>query len=461
MWILKDFINDNIVPLLPWALIFLGLVIFCTEFVWTDRKTLSVKQKEIIKSFFACSLAGFITVYWAYRILPAEKQPILIACIILPVLIFLNNNFLKKHDIPKDWQVVLYISLVFIPLALKNSTLLVTGCAVNCLFYGLANARASSKKVNKTLNQVDTKKVKKSKTLYGGAALLIYAIAASLYFANKRQYPVTFISAIVLSAISLASFAIWYIINNKERIHWFTAFETIFMFMPYLFNPFEHFWIGMAVTIAALVWDEYFSIILAKKYKKDRFFIFSLGLEVISIFLTIGIVCAGFHYQTVPVYAIIVVNIASVIALALYYILFGTENYWVYTLLTIFLVCLSVFISPFGQFWLVCTALCVLLPIIIASFRKYHWLLITALAGLMLAVAWLCIMVLTGQMDLDKIFSHVHVFGAITGKGAIQEDIIPFALMIGLIPALSITVPLILELVLGVLILIRRLRNKK
>ena len=52
MWILKDFINDTIIPLLPWALVFLGLVIFCAEFVWTDRKTLSEAQKQIIKSFF-------------------------------------------------------------------------------------------------------------------------------------------------------------------------------------------------------------------------------------------------------------------------------------------------------------------------------------------------------------------------------------------------------------------------
>lgn len=460
MWILKDFINDTIIPLLPWALVFLGLVIFCAEFVWTDRKTLSEAQKQIIKSFFACSLAGFITTYWAHRILPPEKQPILIACIILPVLIFLNNNFIKKHDIPRDWQIVLYISLVFVPLAVKDSALLVTGCAVNCLFYTLANARSSSKKLNKTINQVDTKQVKKSKTLYGGIILLSYALAVALVFAYQHKAPITFLSMIVLSAITAVSFVLWYIINDKERIHYYMAFETIFLFLPFLFNPFEHFWIGSAVTIAALVWNEYFSIILAKKYKQDRFFIFSLGLEVISISLTIGIACAGMFYQTIPLYAIIVVNLASLIALLLYYVLFSIENYWIYTLLTIFLVCLSIFTSPFGQFWIVCAALCLLLPLIIAAFREHHWLLIAALACLMVAVAWLCIMVLSGQMDFDKIFEHMHIFGAMTGKGLIQADIVPFALKIGLIPALCISVPLILELVLGTMILVQRIRKR-
>ena len=461
MFILKDFINTNIVPLLPWALIFLALVVFCAEFVWTDRKTLSESQKALIKSFFACALAGFITTYWAHRILPPAKQPILIACIILPVLIFFNNNFLKKHDIPKDWQVVLYISLVFVPLAVKNSALLVTGCTVNCLFYTLASARASFKKVNKAINQAETKQVKKGKTLYGGALLLAYAVIVSLLTSYNHKSPITLISAIVLCAISVASFVLWYFLNDKERIHWFTVFEIIFMFMPFLFNPFEHFWIGMAVTIAALVWNEYFSIILAKKFKQDRFFIFSLGLEVISLSLSIGIICATFHYQTLPIHAILIVNLSSLVSLALFYVLFGTENYWVYTLLTILLISMALFTSPFGQFWIVCTALCVLLPLIIASFREHHWLLIAALAGLLIAVAWLCIMVLSGQMDLDKIFEHVHIWGAITGKGAIQKDIIPFALLIGLVPALSIALPLVTELVFGILILIRRFTKKR
>lgn len=460
MWILKDFINDTIVPLLPWALAFLALVVFCAEFVWTDRKTLSERQKEIVKSFFACSLAGFATVYWAHNILPSAKQPILIACVILPILIFFNNNFLKKHDIGRDWQVILYISLVFVPLAVKSPSLLVTGCAVNCLFYALANARASSRKINNTVKQVDTKKVQKNKTLYGGIVLLSYALAIALVYAYQRRAPITFISSIVLSAITAASFVIWYFANDKERIHWFVAFEIIFLFVPFLFNPFEHFWIGSAVIIASLVWNEFFSVLLAKKYKKDRFFLFSLGLEILSIFLTIGIAIAGFHYKTIPISSMLIVNLASVVALALYYFLFGTENYWVYTLLTIGLVCLAVFISPFGQFWLVCTALCVLLPLIIASFRAHHWLLITALACLMIAVAWLCIMVLTGQMDFCEIFEHVHIWGAITGKGMIQEDIIPFALKLGLVPALCICVPLILELVLGSVLLVKRIRGK-
>ena len=166
MFILKDFINENVVPLLPWALIFLGLVVFCAEFVWTDRKTLSQNQKETVKSFFACSLAGVITVYWAHRILPPAKQPLLIACVILPVLIFFNNNFLKKHDIPHDWQIILYVSLVFVPLAVKSPLLLVTGCAVNCVLYALAATRSSFKKVDKTVKQVDTRKVKKNSRIY-------------------------------------------------------------------------------------------------------------------------------------------------------------------------------------------------------------------------------------------------------------------------------------------------------
>ncbi len=459
MFILKDFINNNIVPLLPWALIFLGLVIFCVEFVWTDRKTLSESQKELVKSFFACSIAGFITVYWAHRMLPGAKQPILIACVILPILIFFNNNFLKKHDIPRDWQVILYISLVFLPLAIKSPSLLVTGCAVNCLLYALANARASSKKIDKTVKQVDTKDVKKNKTLYGGGALLVYAVTLSLVLSYQHKSPITFLSTIVLSAIALASFVLWYVLNDKSRIHWFTVFEIIFMYLPFIFNPFEHFWIGSAVTIAALVWDEYFSVILSKKYKKDRFFIFSLGLEVMSLLLTIGIVCSGFHYSTVPLYAILIVDAASLIALFLFYVLFGVENYWVYTVLTLILVFIAIFMSPFGQFWLVATILCLVLPLIVASFKEKHWLLVAALACLMLAVAWLCIMVLTGQMDLDKVFSHVHIFGGITGKGMIQTDIIPFALKIGLLPVLCIVLPLIMELVFGAIILIKRIRK--
>ncbi len=460
MWILKDFVNENIVPLLPWALAFLALVIFCAEFVWTDRKTLSNQQKEIVKSFFACALAGFVTVYWAHRILPPAKQPILIACVILPVLIFFNNNFLKRHDISKDWQVVLYISLVYLPLAVKNSSLLVTGCTLNCVLYTLANMRASSKKVNKTISQVDTKKIKKSKTLYGGIILLSWALAVSLFFAHQRNYPITFISAIVLTSIASASFVIWYIANDKERIHWFTAFEIIFLFLPYLYNPFEHFWIGSAVIIAALVWIEFFSVYFAKKYKKDRFFLFSIGLEILSIFLTIGIAVADFFYQAAPVYAIVIVDAASVIALALFYVLFGTKNYWVYTLLTLLLVCMSVFVSPFGYFWIVCTALCVLLPLIIAAFSEHHRLLIAALASLMVAVAWLCIMILGGHLDFGEIFEHVHIWGGITGKGMIQADIIPFALKIGLVPSLCIVVPVIIEVTLGTMILIRKLRGK-
>lgn len=203
---------------MPWALVFLALLIFCAEFVWTDRKTLSNQQKEIIKSFFACAVAGFVTVYWAHRILLPAKQPILIACIILPFLIFFNNNFLKKHDIPKDWQVVLYISLVFVPLAVKDSTLLVTGCAVNCILYGIANLRSSSKKLDKTVKQVDRKEVKKNKTLWGGAVLLAYALAVSLTLAWQHKAPITFISMIVLDAIALASFVLWYVINDKKRL---------------------------------------------------------------------------------------------------------------------------------------------------------------------------------------------------------------------------------------------------
>lgn|GEM_PF-1853712 len=460
MWILKDFINDNIVPLLPWALIFLALVIFCAEFVWTDRKLLSERQKEVAKSFFACALTGFGTVYWAHRILPPAKEPILIACVILPVLIFFNNNFLKKHVIPRDWQVVLYISLVFMPLAVKSPSLLVTGCALDCLLYMIANLRSSSKKLDKTVKQVDTKKIKKSKTLYGGIILLSFALAVLLTCAYQRRAPITFISAIVLSAIGAASFVIWYIANDKERIHYFTAFEILFMFAPFLYNPFEHFWIGMAVIIATLPWNEYFSGILAKKYKKDKFFLFSLGLEILSLSLSVGIICANFFYTALPIYAILLVNLASIIALALFYILFGTENYWVYTLLTLALVFISLFSSPFGEFWILAAALCLLLPLIIAAFREHHWLLITALAALMLAVAWLCIMVLTGQMDFGEIFSHVHIFGAITGKGMIQEDIIPYAVKLGLLPTLCIALPLITELVLGTLILIKRIRGK-
>lgn len=460
MWILKDFINDNIVPLLPWALIFLALVIFCAEFVWTDRKLLSERQKEVAKSFFACALTGFVTVYWAHRILPPAKEPILIACIILPVLIFFNNNFLKKHVIPRDWQVVLYIPLVFMPLAVKSPSLLVTGCALDCLLYMIANLRSSSKKLDKTVKQVDTKKIKKSKTLYGGIILLSFSLAVLLTCAYQRRAPITFISAIVLSAIGAASFVIWYIANDKERIHYFTAFEILFMFAPFLYNPFEHFWIGMAVIIATLPWNEYFSGILAKKYKKDKFFLFSLGLEILSLSLSVGIICANFFYTALPIYAILLVNLASIIALALFYILFGTENYWVYTLLTLVLVFISLFSSPFGEFWILAAALCLLLPLIIAAFREHHWLLITALAALMLAVAWLCIMVLTGQMDFGEIFSHVHIFGAITGKGMIQEDIIPYAVKLGLLPALCIALPLITELVLGTLILIKRIRGK-
>lgn len=461
MWILKDFVNDNIIPLLPWALIFLALVIFCAEFVWSDRKVLSGRQKEVVKSFFACALAGFVTVYWAHRILPQAKAPILIACVILPVLIFFNNNFLKKHDIPKDWQVVLYISLVFVPLAVKSPALLVTGCVLDCILYIIANLRSSSKKLDKTVKQVDTKKVRKSKTLYGGIILLSFALAVLLTYAYQRRAPITFISALVLSAIAAASFAIWYIINDKERIHYFTAFETLFIFTPFLYNPFEHFWIGMAVIIASLPWNEYFSGILAKKYRQDKFFLFSLGLELLSIFLSLGIICANFFYTALPTHAILLVNLASIIALALFYFLFGTENYWVYTLLTLALVFVSLFSSPFGEFWIVAAALCILLPLIIASFRKYHWLLITALAALMLAVAWLCLMLLTGQMDFGEIFSHVHIFGAITGKGMIQKDIIPFAIKLALLPALCLAVPLIMELVLGTMILLRRIREKK
>lgn len=460
MWILKDFINDNIVPLLPWALLFLALVIFCAEFVWTDRKVLSERQKEVVKSFFACALTGFVTVYWAHRILPPAKEPILIACVILPVLIFFNNNFLKKHDIPKDWQVVLYISLVFLPLAVKSTALLLTGCTLNCVLYMIASLRSSSKKLEKTVKQVNNKKIKKSKTLYGGIILLSFAAAILLTYTYKRQVPITFISAIVLSAIAAASFVLWYIANDKERIHYFTAFETIFMFTPFLYNPFEHFWIGMAVIIATLPWNEYFSGILAKKYKKDKFFLFSLGLEILSLSLSVGIICANFFYTALPVHAILIVNLASIIALALFYILFGTENYWVYTLLTLALVFISLFSSPFGEFWIAAAALCLLLPLIIAAFREYHWLLITALATLMLAVAWLCIMVLTGQMDFGEIFSHVHIFGAITGKGMIQEDIIPYALKLGLLPSLCITIPLLMELFLGTVILIKKIRGK-
>ncbi len=460
MWILKDFVNDNIVPLLPWALAFLALVIFCAEFVWTDRKTLSNPQKEIVKSFFACALAGFVTVYWAHRILPQAKQPILIACIILPVLIFINNNFLKKHVISKDWQVVLYISLVFVPLAVKNSTLLLTGCAVNCILYVIANLRSSSKKLDKTVKQVDTKEVKKNKTLWGGAVLLAYSLVISLTLSWQHRAPITFISMIVLDSIALASFLLWYVINDKKRIHWFTAFETLFIFGPFLYNPFEHFWIGCAVIIASLVWIEYFSIIFAKKYKKDRFFLFSLGLEILSLSLSVGIICADFYYTTLPIHAIIIVNLASIAALALYYVLFGFENYWVYTLLTIALVFVSLFSSPFGEFWIAATVLCFLLPLIVAAFREHHWLLITALACLMAAVAWLCIMILGGHLDFGEIFSRIHIWGKITGKGMIQADIIPFALKIGLLPALCIVLPLVMELVLGTMILVRKIRGK-
>ncbi|WP_296331659.1 hypothetical protein [uncultured Treponema sp.] len=460
MWILKDFIDDNIVPLLPWALAFLALVVFCAEFVWTDRKTLSKDQKEIVKSFFACALAGFVTTYWASRFLPAAKQPILISCIILPILIFLNNNFIKKHDIPKDWQIVLYISLVFVPLAIRDSWLLVTACTSNCLLYLIASLRSSSKKLDKTVRQVDSKEVKKNKTLYGGILLLTYALAVSLTLAYQHKAPVTFISMIVLDSIALASFVLWYIINDKKRIHWFTAFETIFIFAPFLYNPFEHFWIGSAVIIAFLVWNEYFSILLAKKYKKDRFFIFSLGLELLSISLSVGIIFADFFYTALPIHAILIVDCASIVALALFYLLFGTENFWVYTLLTLLLVFISLFSSPFGEFWILATALCALLPLIIAAFREHHWLLITALASLMAATAWLCIMILGGHMDFGEIFSHIHIWGKITGKGMIQADIIPFAIKIGLFPALCVVIPLAMELVLGSAILVRRIRRK-
>ncbi|MCR4822175.1 MAG: hypothetical protein K5873_04805 [Treponema sp.] len=459
MWILKDFINDNIIPLLPWALLILALVIFCVEFVWTDKKILTEGQKDLVKSLFSCFLAAFLTIYWEIRILPQNKEWILIFSILLPSLIFFNNNFLKKHVIPKDWQVILYICLIYPSLAVKSPCLILAGTITNSLLYILADAR-SSKTVNKNVKELDNKKVKKNKTLYGGLALFVISISIALVFSYEKKAPITFLSMIVLTAIAAASFIIWYIFNDKERIHWFAAFECLCLFAPFLYNPFEHFWIGSAVTIAALPWDEYFSLILSKKLKKDRFFLFSLGLEVLTLALSLGIIFAGFHYQTLPTFAILAVDLASILALFLYYVIFGNENYWIYTLLTILLVSLALFTSPFGSFWIVSAALCLLLPLIIAAFREKHWLLITALAALMAAVAWLCLMVLSGQMDLDKIFSHVHIFGAITGKGAIQADIIPFALQIGLVPALCIAIPLILELTFGSIIFVKKLRRK-
>ena len=87
----------------------------------------------------------------------------------------------------------------------------------------------------------------------------------------------------------------------------------------------------------------------------------------------------------------------------------------------------------------------------------HHWLLITALSCLMTAVAWLRIMVLAGQMVLDKIFSHVYMVRAITGKRMVQKDIIQFALKLSLVPSLCVVVSLIMEITFGVIILIRRI----
>ena len=64
------------------------------------------------------------------------------------------------------------------------------------------------------------------------------------------------------------------------------------------------------------------------------------------------------------------------------------------------------------------------------------------------------------EFDFGDIFEHVHIWGSITGSGMIQADIIPFALKIGLVPSLYIVVPVIIEVTVGTMILVRKLRGK-